>query len=256
MTEMTETAAPDAAPRPLIERHRHELKRRHLRVSGIERLSPAMLRLTCEGPDMADFPSLSPEDHVKLIVPDGQGGTAMRDYTPRRFDTARGVLVLDFAIHEAGPATVWALAAQVGDAVEIGGPRGSQVIAGPIADWVLIGDETALPAIGRRIEEMAAGVPVVSLVAVPGAADEQAFGTQARHAARWIHRADAADPAPVLAALDGLAIGPRTFVWVAAEAGVARAVKEALIARGVARAWIKAAGYWVAGEADASDKDM
>jgi NADPH-dependent ferric siderophore reductase len=37
----------------------------------------------------------------------------------------------------------------VGDAIRIGGPRGSQVIEGPIAHWLLVGDETALPAIGR-----------------------------------------------------------------------------------------------------------
>ncbi|MEI4470737.1 siderophore-interacting protein [Frigidibacter sp. MR17.24] len=250
---MTDTLSPE---RPQIERHRHELKRRRLTVSGIERLSPAMLRLTLEGPEMADFPSLSPEDHVKLVVPDGAGGEAMRDYTPRRFDTARGLLVIDFALHEAGPATAWALAARVGDAVTIGGPRGSQVIAGPIADWVLIGDETALPAIGRRIEEMAAGVAVTSLVAVPGGADEQVFETAAALDARWVHRADGTDAAPLLAALDGLTIGPRSFVWIAAEAGVTRALRDALVARGVDRVWIKAAGYWVAGQADASDKEI
>jgi NADPH-dependent ferric siderophore reductase len=34
--------------------------------------------------------------------------------------------------------------------------------------WLLIGDETALPSIGRRVEGLAAGVHAITLVAVAG----------------------------------------------------------------------------------------
>lgn len=251
------TPAPTPSGEPILERHRHELRRRVLTVSAVERLTPNMLRLTLTGPDMADFISLSPGDHVKIFVPDGTGGEAMRDYTPRRYDTARQELVLDFALHEAGPATAWALSVKVGDEARIGGPRGSLVISGPIRHWLLIGDETALPSIGRRIEEMAAGVTVTSLVAVPSAADEQPLETAADHTALWIHRGDPTDPAPFLERLNAMHLPEATFVWIAAEAGVARAVRDHfLISRAHPTAWLRAAGYWVAGEPDGQAKDL
>jgi NADPH-dependent ferric siderophore reductase len=85
------------------------------------------------------------------------------------------VLVIDFAIHEAGPATKWAIKAAPGDTLDIGGPRGSAVVPDDFDWYLLIGDETALPSIGRRTEELRAGVPVITAVVVDGADSEQVF---------------------------------------------------------------------------------
>lgn len=229
---------------PEITRQRHETRRRTLTVLATTRLTPNMLRLRLGGPELAGFVSSSPGDHVKLFVPDGTGGQVMRDYTPRQFDVVAGWLDIDFALHEAGPATLWALQARPGDRAEIGGPRGSQVIGGPIAEWLLIGDETALPSIARRIEEMPEGARVTSLVAVRGMADRQAIATRADHRAIWGERDDPVDPQPLVSAFDRLDPGPGTFVWIAAEAGVARALRDAALARGIAPEWLRAAGYW------------
>jgi NADPH-dependent ferric siderophore reductase len=56
--------------------------------------------------------------------------------------------------------------------VEISGPRGSLIISDDFDWWLLIGDETALPSIARRVEGLAAGVHAITLVAVAGAAEE------------------------------------------------------------------------------------
>ncbi len=240
---------------PTIERFRHETRRRTLTIAATERLTPHMLRLTLSGPELEGFVSLSPGDHIKIFVPDGQGGQAMRDYTPRHHDAAQGTLVIDFALHDAGLATQWALSVQPGDKAEIGGPRGSQVIGGPVARWLLVGDETALPSIARRVEELPRGVFVTTLVAVPGPEDEQPLAI-GEGRAFWAHRQDPTDPAPLLEQLAGIEVQPETFVWIAAEAGVARALRDHLLDRGHPPAWLKAAGYWVAGEADASAKDL
>jgi NADPH-dependent ferric siderophore reductase len=90
---------------PQVERVRHTPKIRSLRVENTKRLTPGMLRITFAGNDLADFRSLGFDDHVKLFIPTTSGNIARRDYTPRRFDTIAGTLVIDFAIHEAGPAT-------------------------------------------------------------------------------------------------------------------------------------------------------
>ena len=256
---MTDNASPTPAPEaPVIERVRYDVvKRRELTVKSADRITPNMLRLTLAGDELADFSSLGFDDHIKVIVPDGAGGTVMRDYTPRRHDAATNELVIDFALHDAGPATLHAVNARPGDRFTIGGPRGSQVISRYIASWLLVGDETALPAIGRRIEELGAGVQVTTLAAVPSPDDEQAFAGTATVVSRWIHRpvSAATDPAPFIAALAEIDIPAGTFVWVAAEATVARAVRAYLTGeRGVPLFWLKARGYWVQGKADATEE--
>ncbi|MBI1217578.1 MAG: siderophore-interacting protein [Rhodobacteraceae bacterium] len=243
---------------PVITRHRHEVKRRTLTVLSATRITPNMLRIVFGGEDLADFTSLSPDDHVKLIVPGAGDQPEMRDYTPRAFDAAARRLTIDFALHEAGAATQWALAAKPGDRLQIGGPRGSAVVTAAFDWWLLIGDETALPALGRRIEELPAGTRVTSLGLVTAAEEEQRFDTAAELTALWLHRpaAAVADPAPVIAALERLQLPEgRGFIWIAAEAGVARAARDHFLTRrNHPRGWLKAAGYWVKGVADGHDK--
>ena len=255
---MTSPASPIDNSSPRVTRLRHDLKRRLLQVVRVERLTPAMLRIAFTGDALADFVSAGADDHVKIFIPTSGGEVVSRDYTPRAFDAAARSLVIDFAVHDAGPATLWALNARPGDQLEIGGPRGSMVIDPDIGWWLLIGDETALPAIGRRIEELPAGARVISLVAVPGKSDEQTFVTAASHQALWVHRPldQADDPEPVLRSLAPLELPAGDgFVWIAAEARVARAARQFLVEqRGHPLPWLKASGYWVRGVADASDK--
>jgi Siderophore-interacting protein len=163
---------------PTIRRMRHELKFRELTVANTKRLTPHMIRMTLTGVDLADFASGSFDDHIKVFIP-GEGEPAKRDYTPRRFDIEAQELVIDFANHGEGPAASWARMAKPGSTVQIGGPRGSRVIEGKIAHWVLIGDETALPAMGRKLEELPKGVKATMIAAVPGPEDEQAIEGQA-----------------------------------------------------------------------------
>lgn len=242
-----------------INRVRHELHRRTLAVSRTEHVTPNMLRLTLAGEQLAGFTSLAPDDHIKIFVPEGDAdGMAMRDYTPRRYDSERNELIVDFAIHEAGPVTAWAVGAKVGDEARIGGPRGSLVVPQDFDWWLLVGDETALPAIGRRIEEFAPGTPVTSIVAVTGAAEEQAFETEARHEAIWVHRpaGQAADAAPLLDALRTFVPPPGDgFIFIAAEGGVTRTLRTYVLEDlGHVPQWLKASGYWVKGAADTTEK--
>jgi NADPH-dependent ferric siderophore reductase len=192
-----------------ITRIRHEARRRRLIVSRTSRVTPNMLRLHLVGPDLDGFASPAFDDHIKVFVPGEDGAVEGRHYTPRRHDVEAGELAIDFAVHEAGPVTRWALGARPGDAAEIGGPRGSTVVPDDFDWWLMIGDETALPAIGRRLEDLPAGTPVITIVAVAGPEEEQRFETAARHRDVWVHRplAQANDPQPFLAALAGLPRG-------------------------------------------------
>ena len=241
----------------IITRHRFDIRRRTLSVVEKTRITPNMIRFVLHGEDLGDFTSPGPDDHIKLFFDTGAEKPEMRDYTPRAFDREARTLTLDFAIHDAGPATQWAVDAAVGDRLEIAGPRGSKVIA-PVFDWwLLIGDETALPAMGRWVGEMPEGAQVTTLGLVIDAAEEQVWQSRAAHRAEWLHRADPADPAPVVEAAGGIDLPEgRGFVWIAAEAGVARALRDHFEGRGHPPEWLKAAGYWVKGEADASVKSL
>ncbi|WP_215751566.1 siderophore-interacting protein [Gluconobacter sp. P5E10] len=246
---MTVTDPTTIAP-PEIRRVMHELKRRDLTVVDVGRVTPHMIRITLQDESLRDFPSLSPDDHIKIFVPQGDGDMARRDYTPRVFDRAAGTLVLDFVDHDGGPAADWARSAKPGDHLAIGGPKGSRVITGDIRNWLLIGDETALPAIGRRVEELDAGTPVTTLAAVTDASEEQSFKTKASYTPVWVHRPSeqAHEAEPFLRALKTIQIAPQTFIWVAAEASVARSIRSVLEnERGISPQWIKASGYWTKG---------
>src|SRR5690606_32398253 len=119
------------------------------------------------------FISKSPDDHIKLIVGMNGDKPEMRDYTPRYYNVEQKQIIIDFAVHEAGPATHWAIDAQVGDDLRIAGPRGSGELTEAF-DWImLIGDETALPAMGRWLEESPDGQQFLTLGIVTSQAEEQ-----------------------------------------------------------------------------------
>lgn len=243
-------------------RLRHETRRRLLTIAKTELLTPKMLRIEFTSPDLGDFVSASPDDHIKLFFPDerSEKGVTSRDYTPRAYDTANGRMTIDFALHDSGCATDWATGAKPGDTLEISGPRGSAVIAGDFDHYLLIGDETALPAIGRRVEEFGAGVRVTTVVVLDGPQDRQSFQTAAEWTPLWVYRparTDQTGDATLLrrALENWTAPAGDGFVWIAAEAAVAKSLKAWFAEdRGQPMEWIKSAGYWVRGEPGASTK--
>lgn len=244
---------------PSIQKLRMEAVRRRLKVQQKFYLTPNMIRIVLTGEELEGFWSPGADDNIKIFVPDASGQTVMRSYTPRSYDPIAGELVVDFAVHEAGPATRWALDVAVGDEAVIGGPRGSKLVEGKINRWLLIADETALPAMARRVENGQPGEEFYCIASVPRAADEQVMESLATVRTWWIHREPADlesdDATPLLDRLARYDIPPGTFVWIAAEGSVVKRVRQYLIRyRGIDPAWIKATGYWVRGHADTTAK--
>ncbi|WP_298931989.1 siderophore-interacting protein [uncultured Ramlibacter sp.] len=228
-----------------VQRVRHELKRRELTVLRTETLSPHFISISFGGESLADFISASFDDHVKFIL-EGASGTApvMRDYTPRRFDAAARELVIEFALHGDGPAAAWAAQARSGQRVTVGGPRGSFIIPSDYAWHLLAGDETALPAISRRLEELPAGARAIVLARVGDAADRRAFATAADVQLQWLE----ADQSLVDAARALQLPAGEGYAWCAGEAAEMAALRRVLVdEKGHDRHAIRAAAYWKRG---------
>jgi len=271
---MQDNAALNATPDRTPRRVRHELRMRLLEVRSVESITPHMLRVTLGGNDLEGFTSPGFDDHVKLFFPNPETGELsipqvgpegvskpapgdaprlMRDYTPRRFDAETKTLVIDFAMHESGPATQWARSAKPGDRIGVGGPRGSFVIPMNFDGYVLIGDDTALPAISRRLAELPAGALVFVFAEVDSPADRLRFTSEADVVVEWIYR-EGAPAGESTALIDALQVATLPagdlHAWVAAESGVAKAVRQHLVGeRGLNPKWVKAASYWRRGDA-------
>lgn len=245
---------------PQINRVRHEIRRRKLEVRRIERIAPQMLRVVLGGEELEGFTSSGFDDHVKLIFPTvasagGEAGAAeaapeMRDFTPRYYDAVRGELWIDFFVHEAGPATTWASAAKPGDQLVVAGPKGSFVIDPEGIDLhLMIGDETAVPAIARRLGELPATARAQVIVEVDDPTGWPAFQSAANTEVSFVVRGAAAEPAAALLAhLGNVQLPERCYVWIALESQAARALRRYFTGeRGVDKEWIKSSAYWQRG---------
>jgi NADPH-dependent ferric siderophore reductase len=243
---MSPTSAPASTlpSTPLrVERVRHELVRREVRVTRTEFLNPSMVAITLADPSLRGFTSLSFDDHVKFMFDDAAGELQRRDYTPRRFDRATGEMVIEFALHEHGPASDWARSARAGDCAIVAGPKGSMII--PLGyDWhLLVGDATAFPAMARRLEELPAGARATVVAAAPSEAERPAWSSAAQLEVHWVDHAD-----ELAAAVAKLAKpGGHGFAWGAGESSAMRALRETLIQQGYAKDQMRISAYWKRG---------
>ena len=245
--------------KPVIHRVTHEIKRRCLQVLRVVDITPRMRRITLGGEQLAGFISLGSDDHIKLLFPQnaaelaalqsptftikGEGPQpAMRDYTPRRFDLALGELDIDFVLHGDGPASTWAEQAAVGQHLYIGGPRGSMIVPDIFDSYLLIGDETAIPAIARRLEELPAGRKVLAVIEIADEHEKQALDSAADVEVIWVLRGqvDLLDTVRTLTLPSGA-----LYTFVAMETKLSRQVRRVLLdTHKVDEAFLKAVGYW------------
>ncbi len=235
-------------PQRRIQRVRHELKRRELTVTAVERLSPHYVAITFHGESLADFASDSFDDHLKFMVDTGADEPARRDYTPRRFDRAARELVIEFALHGSGAASDWASQVQVGQQALIGGPRGSMIVPTDYEWHLLAGDDTALPAIARRLEELPAGARALVLGLVADDADRRVFTSAADVLqVQWHRTGD-----DWLAALRALQLpAGEGFVWCAGEARLMAQARDVLLQHHQhPREAMRVAAYWKQGATD------
>jgi NADPH-dependent ferric siderophore reductase len=238
---------------------------RLLQVRRSERITPRMVRVTLGGDELAGFPGEGADRRIKMFFPaPGQerpavpratsggplwptGATrpAIRTYTVRRFDPGAGELDVDFVLHAGdGPAAAWARDARPGAWVGVSEPGGRYEPDPTAEHHLVIGDETALPAVATVLTALPTGVPTQAFLEVADAAEQQALpGSATVH---WVHRGDRPAGAPLVEAVTAAALPPvRGQAWLSGESACVRDLRRHLIdERGFDRRAVYATGYW------------
>lgn len=177
-------------------------------VRRVERLSPSFVRLELASPALAELGVDGPwwDQRFKLVVPHAPGASlpslegadagwmstwlerpveergVMRTYTIRevRGEGADTRIVVDIVLHEdgaVGPGAAWAADARVGDRAVVLAPRrghpfgGIEFVPGGASRVLLVGDETAVPAIAAILAQLSPDAEGAAFLEVPVTGD-------------------------------------------------------------------------------------
>jgi NADPH-dependent ferric siderophore reductase len=249
---------------------------RYLRAASSRRITPRMVRVTFTGDGLTGSALSGPDRQVKLyfprpgqerpVLPRPDGDVMrwyeaynaipederpwMRSFTVRGHDPERGTLDIDFVVHgDSGPATRWAQDVRPGAVLGMFGPSDLFAVpfdlAGP-DHVVLLGDETALPAVGTLLEALPEDTAATVVVEVADAAEEQDLRRPERVTLRWVHREGAVHGKRLVERVRAADLPTgRVGVWIAGEAGTVRDLRRHLVGeRGIGKAAIDFTGYW------------
>jgi NADPH-dependent ferric siderophore reductase len=245
----------------------------HGRVTSIEWPTPSLARVVLNGDGLAGYaPVPFTDGYVNVALPPADAPYAApfelddlrslpRDQRPfrrritvRRWEPAARRLTLEFVIHgDAGAAGRWAAGAGEGDTLVFTGPAGAYR-PDPGAHWhLMVGDESALPAIAASLDDVPPGAPVVARLVCDGLAHEVQLATPGRLDLAWLHRTGGPGDAGLLAdAVAGVQFPHgRAHAFVHGEAGETRDVRRHLLAdRGFSLEQLSCSPYWRRGLTD------
>lgn len=240
-------------------------KARSAQVVRTERLTPHMQRVVLGGEGLADLPELEYTDHyVKLLFPPKgesypepfdmerireelprEQWPVTRTYTVRAWDPQARELTLDFVVHgDEGLAGPWAANVEPGETIYFMGPGGAYAPDAE-ADWhLLVGDESALPAVAAALEALPQGAKAHVFLEIESAEEEQKIDTQAE--ITWLHREGRPVGQSLIKAVTDLDFPEgRLQAFVHGEAGFVKELRRHLrIDRQIPREDLSISGYW------------
>lgn len=267
---------------PALQRPRHR-RMLTLTVRAGERVSPHFRSITLGGDDVRHLERYGYDQSGRLFFADpgnddvvlptserwmlqrtllsGRRRPRVRSYSIRRFRPEISAFDIEISLHERdgpnAPGTAWALAAEPGDQVAFLDEGYSyRPTAG--AEWqLLVGDESALPAILAILEDCADALPAEVFLEVPADDDiRRDVSAPPGTTIHWLPRSVDADSSTrpgslALRAVRNARLPEGSFyTWVAGEAALAAGVRRYLVGeRGVPRSDITFRGYWRHGRA-------
>lgn len=236
------------------------------------RLTPHLVRIIAGGPGISAVEDNGFTDaYTKMLFAPAEAGLtppydmeqlreqlpiemlpSTRTYSIRRFDLDAGRIWVDFVTHgDEGLAGPWAANARPGDPVVLGGIGGGYAPDGT-ADWhLLVGDESAIPAIASAIEAMPADAAGVALLEVQDASEQIELVAPAGIDVRWLHRGDreAGTTSLLIDAVRDLEwVDGRVQVFAHGERGAMKQLRPHLTdERGLDRTQLSLSAYWAHG---------
>jgi NADPH-dependent ferric siderophore reductase len=231
-----------------------------------EERSPHMARITLTGSALAGFDPGLPAASLRLLLPSADGelevpvwqgneflladGTRplIRTLTPARFDADRLALDVEIVRHGVGPLSDWAgaAAAATGDRVAVSGTGRGYEIDPAVGSFVLVGDESALPAISTLTAALPAGSHVRALIEIRDDGARLELPGHPRLDADWLVADPDARPGDALLdAIGSLPLDRGARVWAAGEAAAMHRLRRHLFdERALPRAHAVVRGYW------------
>lgn len=240
---------------------------RRVEVREIIDRSPRLRRVILSGPELAGFELDLPAASVRLLLPpSGSSSIVMptwtgnqfelptgdrapiRTFTPRHHDAKRDELTLDFVLHESGAASDWARHADAGDVVAISGPGRGYEIDIHASTYLLVGDETAIPAIDQLLEAIPTTTAVDVHIEVADPAARLELHDHPSATVQWHELPDGSEPgAAMFSAVESIERLPEA-IWIAGEAAAVQRLRKHLFdGRGVPRPAATIRGYWKLG---------
>ncbi|MGC7096009.1 siderophore-interacting protein [Amycolatopsis lurida] len=244
-----------------------------LEVMGSTRTTANFVTVTLGGPELEHFRPTGDDQTVRLFFPrDGQDGLRMptfnneawmaeilllpksrrpwvRNFTIRRARPGQGEVDIEFALHAGSPASSWAARARPGDPAGIF-DMGVSCLPPAGVDWqLLVGDESALPAILAILENAPDSLIAEVFLEVPETADIRDEVVKPEGArVHWLPRDDSsARPGRLaLETVTKAALPPgRCYAWLAGEAKLPTGLRRHLVnERGLPKQDIAFYGYW------------
>lgn len=240
-------------------------------VSAVADINPHLRQVTFRGGDLAnDFAPVGPDTFLYLLLPptgrteltidetfswEGVREMAPEDqpvgayYTLRRWNPETTELDILMVLHgDTGPASAWASRVAVGDPVALWGPRTSWAPPAGTDSYLLVADETGLPAVAVILETLPDDAPIHVVAEVSDQSARQDLATGDHITVTWLHR-DGAEIGTTTALADTVRSLPQPggtpYVWGGAES---RAVTQ--VRRHVRDTWglpkeqVSLVGYW------------
>lgn len=252
--------------RPPLGRVRREPPRfRHLAVLRTEELGPRLVRVTIGGVELAGFEAPDPAGSVRLLLPEpGDRSIAspvwdgnefrredgsrpvLRTLTPRHHRPDDAELDVDVVIHGPTPLATWARSSIPGTPVALSGPGRGYEIDTRASGFLLVGDESARPAIAQLMEVIPAPLPLRVVVEVGEPSGRVALPARPGAEVTWLDQAVSGSPgAAMVEAVRTTEVSDETRIWVAGEAAAVQAIRRDLLEdRSVPRSRAVIRGYW------------
>jgi NADPH-dependent ferric siderophore reductase len=229
-----------------------------LQVVAVEDLGRSYRRIRLGGSRVAEL-NHRPGQDLTFTVP--ADPPVRRRYSIRRTDRASGLVDIEVVCHGDGPGSRWAAAARPGDRVEAVGPRGKIFVDADASVHVFVGDESYLPAASAMVESLTSRDRAVMVIDCDPPIDLPILTDARFDGPLWVHRnVGGTSAAALIDAVETLDLaGPDVHVYAGGERLAVQAVREAVLASGLAGDRVDAKAYWRADRPNAErgepDKD-